>query len=69
MRCPHCHQSFDAPFALLHDQHYEYHCPCGQDLQWDYPIIQLRPSAFMIGAPQPCQHPQWIKPEALFPIM
>jgi len=67
MRCPTCDMEFDHQFDLRQGTHVEYRCPCGQLLQWDYLLQSIRPAALRVGSPQPCRHPDFLKPHALFP--
>ena len=67
MRCPRCTREFAHHFDLRQGPHVEYRCPCGQLLQWDYSSQSLAHSAWLIGPPQPCQHPEHLKPDALCP--
>jgi len=68
MRCPTCDMEFDHQFDLRQGTHVDYPCPCGQLLQWDYPLQSIRPSALSIGPPQPCKHTDLIRPIALAPL-
>jgi hypothetical protein len=54
-------------FDLAHGTHVDYHCACGQRLQWDHPLKAIAPAAFLIGGPHPCEHAALYTPEALFP--
>ena len=54
-------------FNLAHGTHVDYHCACGQRLQWDHPLKAIATAAFLIGGPQPCAHATLCMPEALFP--
>ena len=67
MRCPTCEQEFEHCYDPQQGAHVEYHCACGQLLQWDYPITSPKSSAYIIGVPAPCTHPDRRKAEALFP--
>jgi len=67
MRCPTCGIALHHYFNLAHGTHVDYHCACGQLLQWDQPVRTIAPRAFSIGAPQPCEHADLRNPAALFP--
>jgi hypothetical protein len=67
MYCPSCGIEVLHQYDLAHGTHVEYHCACGQHLQWDHPIKALTRVAFLIGGPQPCAHAARCTPEALFP--
>ncbi len=68
MRCPTCGIAFRHQCDLTQGTHVDYPCTCGQLLQWDYPVTSLAPSLLCIGPPQPCQHPDLLKPEARVPL-
>jgi hypothetical protein len=67
MSCPTCGIAFRHQFNLAHGTHVDYHCSCGQLLQWDQPVRAIAPRAFVIGQPEPCEHPELRNPDALFP--
>ena len=67
MYCPSCGRAFRHACDLTHGTHAEYHCVCGQRLQWDQPVKAIARAAFLIGGPQPCEHAALRHPEALFP--
>ncbi len=52
---------------LLGLGHVEYHCACGQRLQWDHPVKAIAHAALLISGPQPCAHATLCTPEARFP--
>jgi hypothetical protein len=67
MRCPTCGIAFRHQFNLDCGTHVDYQCSCGQLLQWDQPVRAIAPRAFVIGQPEPCEHPELKNPDALFP--
>jgi hypothetical protein len=67
MYCPTCKQEFEHCYEPLHGVHVDYHCPCGQLLQWDYPLTSPTSSVYLIGIPAPCTHPDRRQSAALFP--
>ena len=69
MYCPTCKQAFEYIYEPLHGVHIDYPCACGQLLQWDYPVTSPKPSAYIVGMPHPCTHPEQQKSEALFPLL
>ena len=68
MRCPTCDLIFRHAFVLGHGTHVNYDCACGQLLQWDQAVTLRAPALLSIGAPQPCQHPDLLKPDARVPL-
>ena len=68
MHCPTCAQAFEHTYDLQQGAHVDYHCACGQLLQWDYPLPSPKPSAYIIGVPAPCTHPDRRQSAALFPL-
>ncbi len=67
MRCPTYGIAFSHQFNLDRGTHVDYQCSCGQLLQWDQPVRAIAPRAFVIGQPEPCEHPELKNPDALFP--
>ena len=68
MYCPTCKQEFEHCYEPLHGVHVDYHCTCGQLLQWDYPVTSPKRSAYIVGVPEPCTHPDRRQAAALFPL-
>jgi hypothetical protein len=68
MHCPTCAQEFEHRYDPQQGFHVDYHCACGQLLQWDYPVTSAKPSVYLVGAPEPCTHPDQRKSEGLFPL-
>src|SRR5882762_1427115 len=69
VHCPTCAKAFHHCYNPQQGSHVAYHCSCGQLLQWDYPIISPQPSAYIIGSPTRCMHPEQHTPDALFPLL
>ena len=67
MYCPSCGIEVLHQCDLAHGTHVEYHCACGQRLQWDHPVKAIARAAFLIGGPQSCAHATLRHPEALCP--
>jgi hypothetical protein len=67
LSCPSCGGAVRHQFDLAHGTHVDYHCACGQRLQWDHPLKAIAKAAFLVGAPHPCAHAALCVPEALFP--
>ena len=68
MHCPTCEQEFAHCYDPQQGSHVADHCACGQLLQWDYPLPSPKPSAYIIGVPAPCTHPDRRQSTALFPL-
>ena len=68
MHCPSCAITFRHQFDLSHGTHVDYPCACGQLLQWDQAVTLRAPALLSIGPPQPCQHPDLLKPDARVPL-
>lgn len=69
MRCPICKTEFIYNFDYRSGSHCEHECPCGQLLQWDYPIAETtRPGRITVGPPKPCEHEEFKRPGAVVPI-
>jgi len=68
IRYPICAVTFRHQGDLTQGTHVAYQCSCGQLLQWDDPVTSLAPSLLCIGPPQPCQHPDLLKPDARVPL-
>jgi hypothetical protein len=68
MRCPTCRQEFEYQYDFHQGSHVDYRCACGQLLQWDYHITSPKPSAYIVGVPEPCTHPDRRTSTALFPL-
>ena len=68
MHCPTCEQEFAHCYDPQQGSHVADHCACGQLLQWDYPLPSPKPSAYIIGVPAPCTHPDRRQSAALFPL-
>jgi len=68
MHCPTFEREFEHCYDPQQGSHVDYHCACGQLLQWDYPLTSPRSSVYLIGMPAPCTHPDRRKSAALFPL-
>jgi hypothetical protein len=68
MHCPICTQAFEHCYDPLQGSHVDYHCTCGQLLQWDYHLASPQSSICILGVPEPCTHPDRRKSAALFPL-
>lgn len=69
MRCPACNNEFNHKFDPMRGTHAEYECPCGQLLQWDYPIPKTNhPGKIMVGPPKPCEHEDLKAKNAVVPL-
>ena len=68
MYCPACTKEFEHTYEPQQGAHVDYHCACGQLLQWDYPVTSPKRSAYIVGVPEPCTHPDRRKLVALFPL-
>jgi len=68
MHCPTCGIAFHHACDLTQETHVDYPCACGQLLQWDQAVTLRAPALLSIGPPQPCQHPDLLKPDARVPL-
>jgi len=68
MYCPACTKEFEHTYEPQQGAHVDYHCACGQLLQWDYPVTSPKRSAYIVGVPEPCTHPDRRQAAALFPL-
>jgi hypothetical protein len=68
MRCPVCKNGCEYEVELGQGTHVDYHCSCGQLLQWDHPVTCIAHAALSIGPPQPCVHTERTPAGARVPL-